>query len=514
MPYSRPGVYVTESAFTTNTKVGIVGTPTVFVGPTERGPIVPTRVDSWIEYKSVFGDLKNDYDVSYAVYHFFANGGRTAFVSRVYDENASTGASTAFANFAGTTAGASSSSFLTLSATSPGAWGNNLSATVTAGTITGNTPSFNLSIFNSGVEVESWSDVSLDVSSSRYLKTLLNTYSNYVTFTSTTVANGASYSIVPVTGTTFAGGSNGTTAASAVAWDTYWSNAVNRIDSVENSVLINLVGQSSATRVLAALTYAKNRGDAFVIIDPVANDTTTSSATVVTNATSFATSLYSSAGAAYGAMYTPMLQMIDPAKSGVSAIRNTYPGGAIAGLYSRVEDERSVGKAPAGYSYELRNALGVVTKFTESQEGTLYDAYVNPLKAITGAGVIVNGARTLYKQDITKYIPVRRTLNYVKYNVKQLTKFAVFEPNNELLWNSIQVRLAKFLSELWSAGGLKGRNPSEAFYIVCDSTNNTSNTIQNGEVRIEVGVALQTPAEFIIINVSQFTGGNAVTEAL
>lgn len=514
MPYSRPGVYVTEGPFSTTTAAGIVGTPTVFVGTAERGPIVPTRVDSWTAYKALFGDLTDSYDLGYAVYHFFANGGRTSFISRVYDENNTTGASTAYAAFVGNTGGASTSSLFTLAAKNPGAWGNNLTATITSGNISGTTPSFNLSVVYNGSEVELWSDVSLNSASSRYVSTLLENYSNYVKVYASSVNAGASYSVTPISGAAFAGGSNGTTAASAVAWDTYWSNGVTRIDAIENSVLINLVGQSSGTRVGAALTYAKNRGDAFVIIDPVADTTATSSTTVISNATSLASSLYSNNGAAFGALYTPMLQMVDPAKSGVSAIRNTFPGGAIAGLYSRVEAERSVGKAPAGYAYEIRNALGVTTKFTEAQEGALYDAYVNPLKAIAGAGVIINGTRTLNKSDITKYIPVRRSINFVKYNVKELTKFAIFEPNNELLWNSIQIKLSRFLSSFWSAGGLKGRSPSEAFYIICDATNNTPNSIENGEVKIEVGIALQAPAEFIIINVSQFANGNTVTEAL
>jgi phage tail sheath protein FI len=209
-----------------------------------------------------------------------------------------------------------------------------------------------------------------------------------------------------------------------------------------------------------------------------------------------------------------MLKMVDPSKTGAAAIRDTAPGGALLGLYSRVEAERTVAKAPAGYAYEIRGAFGLVTSFTEAEQGTMYDAHVNTFKAIPGAGVIVNGARTLKKTNITKFIPTRRSLNYVKAQAKRLTEFAVFEPNNERLWTTIQVRLSKFLSEFWSSGGLKGGTAAEAFYILCDSTNNTSNTVENGEVRVEVGVALQTPAEFIVIEVSQFTGGSSLTETV
>ena len=58
------------------------------------------------------------------------------------------------------------------------------------------------------------------------------------------------------------------------------------------------------------------------------------------------------------------------------------------------------------------------------------------------------------------------------------------------------------------APNLKGATTSEAFYVVCNSTNNTAVTVDNGEVHIEVGVALQYPAEFIVINLSQWTGGS------
>jgi phage tail sheath protein FI len=144
----------------------------------------------------------------------------------------------------------------------------------------------------------------------------------------------------------------------------------------------------------------------------------------------------------------------------------------------------------------------------------LYSAHINTLKAVPGAGIIVNGARTLKKTDLTKYIPTRRSLNFVKANVEQISQFAVFEPNGEKLWANVSSRIANFLSSFWSNGGLRGNSASEAYYIICNSTNNTTASIEAGEVNIEVGVALQTPAEFIVINISQFVGGTQVQENL
>jgi phage tail sheath protein FI len=179
-----------------------------------------------------------------------------------------------------------------------------------------------------------------------------------------------------------------------------------------------------------------------------------------------------------------------------------------------MERERSVAKAPAGLSVQIANAIGLETAYTESVAGTLYEAGVNTFRAVPGGGITINGARTLKKNYPDKYIPIRRSLNYVKSSVKSLTQFAVFEPNDERLWNTIEMRLNRFLTDFWGSGGLRGRTADEAFYILCDDTNNTNASIAAGQVNVEVGVSLLYPAEFIVINVSQWIGGANTAENL
>jgi phage tail sheath protein FI len=70
----------------------------------------------------------------------------------------------------------------------------------------------------------------------------------------------------------------------------------------------------------------------------------------------------------------------------------------------------------------------------------------------------------------------------------------------------------RILRPLWEAGGLRGNSPSEAYYIKCDSVINTPSIIQSGEVRLEIGVALEYPAEFIVIRVTQFESGGFTAE--
>lgn len=520
--YSRPGVYITEGPFSTVTQTGTEVTPTAFLGTATRGPVLPTRIDSWGQYKTLYGDLTNSSDLGYAVYHFFSNGGRTAYVTRVTHSTTTGGAAAIKAKspaITGTIAGGSSATLFKVQAKNVGTWANYAAATsttaavglqviVTAGLRDGvpeslsgsGTPrTFNLAVLFNGSEVERWTEVSLDPDSPQYISTIVNSYSTYVDVVEVDagLTAGVAYTI---TAATYALGTVAGTNGSIVDGD--WNAAVDSLNYINGSILVNLVGQTTSTRVNYALTYAESRGNAFVIIDPDPTQTLTAGITGVA-------SNYSKSS--YGAVYYPMLQMPDPARAGSATLRNTYPGGAIAGLYTRVEADRSVGKAPAGYAYDVRGAYGLATNFTNSETGLLYDAHVNTMKNIPGGGVIINGSRTLKKTDITKYVPVRRTLNYVKANVEAIAETSLFEPNGERTWSQLNSRISRFLSDLWSAGALKGRNSIESFYVICNATNNPDYAIQNGELHVEVGVALQAPAEFIVINISQFSGGSNTT---
>lgn len=513
MTYSRPGIYVTEGPFTTNVVSSPAAVAAAFLGTAERGPASPALVQSWSSYKEQFGDLTANYEMGYALYHFFANGGRTAYVTRVISGASTT--AVANASFAGTV-NSSAQTVFKLSAPNVGTWGNSITATINPGSVTGTTPTFNLNVFYKGVPVETWSELSLNPDNSRYIEAVLNNYSAYVqaydvmynSSASATFAAGTAYTVTAVSSpATLATGSDG----SALS-DSDWATSLRLLDDVEGQLTINLVGQSSSSIINDAIDYVNavdtssaHRKNSFLVIDP--DKTLTSANSIVSRVQSYTTS-------SYAAVYYGMLSMSNPAVRGSAALRETYPGGAILGLYQRVDTERGVGRAPAGYSYTIQNAYGTTTNFNESAVGTLYGAHVNTLKNVAGAGVIVNGARTLMKTDTTKYIPSRRTLNFVKAQVEELTKPSLFQPNGPRLWAGIAGNVSKMLNSLWASGALAGKSASEAFYIICDNTNNTNITVDSGEVHVEVGVALQTPAEFIVINVSQFTGGNTVTETL
>ena len=68
MAFQRPGVYVSEGAFTTTSSAGTNTVAAGFIAPALRGPTVATNINSWTAYKALFGDISDEYDLGYAVY--------------------------------------------------------------------------------------------------------------------------------------------------------------------------------------------------------------------------------------------------------------------------------------------------------------------------------------------------------------------------------------------------------------------------------------------------------------
>ena len=122
MAYERPGVYVQETLNPVQTTTGLNSdTIGAFIGPNDRGPSTPTLVSSWSEYVNLFGSWNTtaSNDLPLALYLFFANGGRQAYVSRVL------GASSAVASRTLQDRAGTPLNTLTLTAVNAGAWATN-----------------------------------------------------------------------------------------------------------------------------------------------------------------------------------------------------------------------------------------------------------------------------------------------------------------------------------------------------------------------------------------------------
>lgn len=96
VPTTYPGVYIEEVPSGVHTISGVATSVAAFVGYTARGrDNRAIRVLNFADFEKEFGGLARDSELSYAVSHFYANGGGEAWVVRVPRTNAAPAAITA-----------------------------------------------------------------------------------------------------------------------------------------------------------------------------------------------------------------------------------------------------------------------------------------------------------------------------------------------------------------------------------------------------------------------------------
>ena len=121
------------------------------------------------------------------------------------------------------------------------------------------------------------------------------------------------------------------------------------------------------------------------------------------------------------------------------------PAVAVAGVYAAVDRDRGVWKAPANVS--LASVIGPVAKITNDEQENLNidptaGKSINAIRAFTGKGTLVWGARTLAGNDNEwRYVSVRRLFNMIEESTQKATGFAVFEPNDAATWLKVKAMI-------------------------------------------------------------------------
>lgn len=201
----------------------------------------------------------------------------------------------------------------------------------------------------------------------------------------------------------------------------------------------------------------------------------------------------------YAALYHPWVKTFDPYEK-----REMYmpPSGCVMGIYSRSDETRGVHKAPA--NEVVQNVTGLKYMFNEGEQDDLNPRGINLIRAFTGRGIRVWGARTCSSDSLWKYVNVRRLFIYLEESIYRNTQWVVFEPNNERLWARVKLTITDFLTRVWRDGAFMGTKPEQAFYVKCDRTTMTQDDIDNGRLIVEIGVAPVKPAEFVIFRITQW----------
>ncbi len=211
----------------------------------------------------------------------------------------------------------------------------------------------------------------------------------------------------------------------------------------------------------------------------------------------------------FAGLYWPWLAVNDPLQL-EGLVRQVPPSGHMAGIFARNDLRIGVHKAPANEIVE--GAKDLTAGIAEVQHGDLNSSGVNVIRAISGRGLRIMGARTLASDQSLRYMNVRRLLIMIEESIDRSCQWTVFEPNNPDLWRQISRVARNFLDTLWRKNMLDGATARDAYFVKCDETTNPESETGAGRLTCLVGVQPPWPAEFVIVRIGKTESSTEIKE--
>lgn len=405
---------------------------------------------------------------------------------------------------------------LKLSCVSVGAWGNNVYVDITDST-TG-AGRFNVIVRFGGTAdsniVERFLDVTMNRTDQRYAVAMINSTllgSKYIQSSDLGTYTTWTTDITPrlQSATALSGGSDGVGTPSLLT-------ATQRLSTIETNLDLNIPGVTDTLTLNPILAWTNTQPNIFVVVDApqaiVGSDgVTPSESATVNNYLAMVVGNAEIVPSPTVAVYAPWVEIPDPISTTPGATRKLPPGGAVLGLYSQTDAQYGVQKSPAGVTIPVQRCAGVELAFQNSNLDTLNAHGVNIIRNVSSYGFCVMGARTLLPNQPNRYVSIQRTLMSITETLQQITQVAIFENNNSTLWATLSAIVTQYLQGIWQTGVLQGDTADTAYFVQCDASNNTATSIASGEVHVQVGLALNSPAEFIVIDINQMASSSTTS---
>ena len=181
-------------------------------------------------------------------------------------------------------------------------------------------------------------------------------------------------------------------------------------------------------------------------------------------------------------------------------VRSVAPDGVASGVIARRAIERGAWVAPANES--LRGVIALSRPSAPNRLQSLQDVGINVvLNAPRGFTVLC--ADTLSPDDDLRSINVRRLLILLRRQALRLGTTYVFEPNDDSFRRMVQRGFEAMLAGLFERGAFAGDTTATAFQVRTDSSLNTSASVDQGRLVVELRVAPARPLTFITMRLVQ-----------
>jgi uncharacterized protein len=481
-----------------------------FVGRTLKGPInQPVPVASFSDFQHVFGGLWQPSPLSYAVDHFFENGGRRAYVVRVVN-----GARPPSLTLP------AGSSRIRLVGVNPGSREFLRASVDYDGIPEKETDSFNLvlqRVRSAGSELiedqEIFRQLTVLASSDRFVsKVLLESHLARVqgpvpVQRPDRSALGGSRSAIGYA----VSNPDGDDGAPLTDYDVIGSAVENTgMFALKATPVFNLLCIPPLARehdvglstLLVAAKFCRER-NAVLLVDPPSTWISAKTALDALRNWPFRSD--------NAVMYFPRVQSFDRLRGRAETFASC---GAAAGMIARSDEVSPLWSAIETEESFLRPGLRPAAVVSDQERVRLSQAGVNTLVSSRSSVRQGLSPRTLASGSSGasdwKYLAARRLALFVASSIEQGTRWVLLEPNIPSTWERARQQVDAFLEALAEQGAFIGTSADESHFAIADDRVNRDQTVAEGKFSLLYGFATSKPGEFDTWMVTHHPGGSRV----
>lgn len=203
--------------------------------------------------------------------------------------------------------------------------------------------------------------------------------------------------------------------------------------------------------------------------------------------------VFESIVSSYGSTYAQWLKVHDD----ISGEKIWIPvSGHVAAAMGRSDFQGGPWLAAAGVNRGvISGAVDCAISPNQDQRTDLYKLCINSVPKLPNRGITIWGIRTMSKKaSAFDQNTCRRTFLYMENTIKRYMRNYIFEPNTAYTRLQIVNDIEPFLESVAISGGIY------SWTCVCDTSNNTPEIINNGDLAVDIAAAPTRTAENIILN--------------
>jgi phage tail sheath protein FI len=180
----------------------------------------------------------------------------------------------------------------------------------------------------------------------------------------------------------------------------------------------------------------------------------------------------------------------------------------IAGLCARTDIQRDPWFSPAGLNRgQIKNVVKLSWNPKKSERDAIYKAGINPVVTFPGEGTILYGDKTFQNRPSAfDRINVRRLFLILEKTIAKAARSTLFEFNDEFTRAQFVNLVEPFLRDI------QGRRGIYDYRVVCDTTNNTPEVIDQNQFVGDIYIKPARSINFIQLNFVAVRTGVAFNE--